>query len=129
MQSDIRYFYKAMKDILEYMNESCSAPLVYAKEEKKEKRKENIPSPLVMATALMSRLHMTPEEAWNTPIGQAVWYLTAFSSSEGADVKILSTEDEQRADFEKEFLQKLQAEELAKLKEKMLSKMNKKGGN
>jgi len=129
MQSDIRYFYRAMKDILIYMNESCSSPLVYTKEEGKEKKKDGIPSPLVMATALMSRLHMTPERAWNTPVGQAVWYLTAFSASEGADIKILSTEDEQRADFEKEFLQKLQAEELAKLKEKMRNKMNKKGGD
>jgi hypothetical protein len=36
--------------------------------------------------------------------------------SEGADIKILSTEDEQKADFERNFLVNLQAE-LAKAKQ------------
>jgi hypothetical protein len=120
MQADIGYFYEIVKDIMVYIHDCCSAPVFYKKEkEQNEKQKENIPNPLAVATSLIGRLNLPMEEAWNMPVGQAIWYATAYSVAEGAQIKVLSTEDEQKADFEKNFLVKLREEQqLAKNKKK-----------
>jgi hypothetical protein len=124
LQSNIDYFFDVIRKIMVYIHDCCSAPMFYTKDEKGEKRKETVPMPLSMATALMCRFGMDEERAWNTPVGQAIWYITTFSIAEGAEIKIMTTEDEQKAEFEKNFLEKLRDEQLAIHKQKM----NKKNG-
>ena len=68
-----------------------------------------------MAVTLMAKLHLTKEEAWTLPVGQAIWYLTVYGIIEGADTKIITTEQEAKMDSEADFLKNLQAEALAKL--------------
>jgi len=121
MQSSIEYYFAVIKEITTYIHECCSSPVFYRKEELDDgklqnKKKENIPHALTLAVTLMSKLGMSEQEAWDTPMGKAIWYISAYSVSEGADIKILSTEDEQKADFERNFLVNLQAE-LAKAKQ------------
>lgn len=115
MEASTPYFLRALTLIHEYMKQCNTTPTTYTKSEQ-SKNKENVPSVLGMATALMARLNMPPEEAWNCTVGQSVWYLTAFAVSEGADIKILSTEDEQKMGSEKEMLVRIQAEALARAK-------------
>lgn len=111
------YFLSTMAAIHVYMQTCNTTPTVYRKEEnKKTKNHEDVPGVLSMATSLMSRMHMSPTEAWDCTIGQAVWYLTAFSISEGADIRILTTKDEEDAEQQKKELKRLQQEALAKAK-------------
>ena len=119
LEISIKKFVEVAVQIKAYMVACNTTPVTYSKDDEKEKTKENIPGVLGMATSLMSRLHMSPEEAWNCTVGQAVWYVTAYGVSEGADIKILSTEDESKAPDERELLVKMQAEALAKVKERM----------
>ena len=61
-----------------------------------------------MAVSLMSGLNMSADEAWSVTVGQAVWYLTAHSIAEGADIRILNTEEESKIPKEREELLKHQ---------------------
>jgi hypothetical protein len=124
LQLDSRYFVKVVSEIMEYMQTCSSGPAVYTKPDENEKRAENVPGPLSLATSLMSKMGMTHEEAWNMTLGQTIWYLTAHAISEGADIKILTTEAEAKADAERELLLKLNAEVLAKVKEMRRNKPN-----
>lgn len=109
LQVDQRYFHKTVMEMLKYMEVCNTCPKVYQKPDASTtKRSENIPGPLSMVTSLMSKLNMPSEEAWNMTLGQAIWYLTAHAVSEGADIKVLGTEEEERAPAEKEALIKYQ---------------------
>jgi hypothetical protein len=66
---------------------------------------------------MTSKLGMDMKQAWETPIGQAIWLITAFSIQEGAETQIVTTEDDKRAIAERASLAKLQAEALASIKE------------
>lgn len=79
-----------------------------------------MPFPLMMVTMMTSKLGMDMEQAWNTPVGQAIWLLTAFAIQEGSDTRIVTTEDEANAVGEREALIKMQEEALAKIKEEAL---------
>lgn len=115
MEISTVYFLQALAQIHQYMTQCNTTPTTYTKSEQ-SKQKENVPSVLGMATALMARLHMRPDEAWDCTVGQSVWYLTAFAVSEGADIKILSTEDEAKTKAEMETLVRIQKEALARAK-------------
>jgi hypothetical protein len=124
LQLDSKYFVEVVSSIMEYMQICASSPQVYTKPDTTEKRAENVPGPLSLATSLMSKLHMKPDEAWEMTLGQTIWYLTAHAISEGADIKILTTAAEAKADTEREALLKHNAEVLAKVKELRRNKPN-----
>lgn len=124
LQLDSKYFVEVVSAIMDYMQVCASGPHVYTKPDTQEKRAENVPGPLSLATSLMSKLHMKPDEAWDLTLGQTIWYLTAHAISEGAEIKILTTEAEAKMDAEREALLKLNQEVLAKVKEMRSKKPN-----
>ena len=106
--------------IKEYVGTGLSAPKTFTKEDGvKQFKRENIPGVLGIATSLMARLNMDAEDAWRLTPGQAIWYLTAFAISEGAEIRILTTQEEAKAESEREFLLRKQKEALSFIKERM----------
>lgn len=116
MIGNSEYFLKTLKAIMYYIHECSSSPVTYSKGGERVVNSENVPGPLQMAVGLMANLHFTSDQAWDTPVGQAVWYLTAYSISQGSETKILSTEQEARANFEKEILEKMTKEHMERLR-------------
>jgi hypothetical protein len=117
MEVDSAYFVRAVIDSKDYVETGVATPKTFSKDDGvKEFKKENVPSILGLVTSLMSKLNMTPEEAWGCTVGQAVWYLTAYAVSEGAEIRILSTQDEEKIESDRELLQRIQREALARLK-------------
>jgi hypothetical protein len=116
MEMDTSYYFDQLMDINEYMKACNTMPNTYKKPDAQEKKKENVPVVLGLVTSLMSKMNMSLDDAWDCTAGQAVWYLTAYSIGEGAEVKILSTQDEEKMDGEKAMLVKLQAASRAKIK-------------
>lgn len=80
-----------------YMAESMSAPKVWVKDsdDKKELIKENIPKTLAIVVCLVTKFGFSESEAWNMPFSRALWYTTAYASQEGADITIITTEQEE----------------------------------
>lgn len=118
MQTNLVYFTEIIKSCFNYISECSQSPVTISKDKTETiKQKDNVPFPLMMVVMMTSKLGMDMEQAWNTPVGQAIWLLTAFAIQEGSDTQIISTEDDARAKDEREALIKLQAEALAKIKE------------
>jgi hypothetical protein len=84
-----------------YISESVSCPKTWTKDSESNKKvnngDENMPSSLSIVVLLMTKFGFSEKEAWDLPFGRAIWYSTAFSSQEGADIKIITTESEDRA--------------------------------
>lgn len=117
MEVDSAYFVKAVLDAKDYIETGVATPKTFTKEDGvKEFKKENVPSVLGLVTSLMAKLNMTSKEAWSCTVGQAVWYLTAYAVSEGAEIRILSTQDEEKMESDKELIKRIQREALARLK-------------
>lgn len=116
MERDTSYYFDQLMAVNEYMKACNTMPNTYKKPDEDEKKKDNVPIFLGLVTSLMSKMNMSADEAWDCTAGQAVWYLTAYSIGEGAEVKILSTQDEEKMDSERAMLIKLQASSRAKLK-------------
>ena len=116
MERDTSYYFDQLVAINGYMKHCNTMPNTYTKPDADEKKKENVPVVLGLVTSLMSKMNMSIDEAWDCTAGQAVWYLTSYSIGEGAEVKILSTQDEEKMDSERAMLIKLQASSRAKLK-------------
>jgi hypothetical protein len=125
---DMRYFAKIAIEIKQYIEVCCTSPKVYQKEDEVHKTSENVPMPLSFATSLMSRLHMSYEDAWNCTVGQAVWYLTAYSISEGAETKILSTDVEDKSESDLKKLKAYQEAEEKRIREEWLTNRQKQDG-
>ncbi len=120
MEMDVPYFLRTMIQVSDYIRQCSSTPKTYTKEDGVTQfKKENIPNLLSLVTSLMARMHMSQKEAWGCTLGQAVWYLTAYSVSEGADIKILTTDEEEKAESDREFLVRMQKQALAEHKERM----------
>lgn len=116
MEMETSYYFDQLMAINEYMKACNTMPNTYKKPDAQEKKKENVPVVLGLVTSLMSKMNMSLDEAWDCTAGQAVWYLTAYSIGEGAEVKILSTQDEEKMDGEKAVLEKFQAAARARIK-------------
>jgi hypothetical protein len=118
LQADLLYFTDTIKRCFNYIAECSQSPVTISKDKTETiKQKENVPFPLMMVVMMTSKLGMDTEQAWNTPVGQAIWLLTAFAIQEGSDTQIVSTKDDAKAKSEREMLIKVQAEALAKIKE------------
>lgn len=89
---------KAFTDFGEYLSQSMSVPKIWTKNNDKTEGKKptNIPETLSLATVLMTKFGFSEDEAWNMPFSKAVWYSTAYASQEGAEISIITTEDEDR---------------------------------
>jgi len=119
MQTDILFFTKVINHCFVYTSEcsQCPVTLTNDKGETIKRKEDNLPFPLMMVTMMTSKLGMDMEQAWNTPVGQAVWFLTAFAIQEGSSTQIVTTQADERAVEERKALAKMQAEALAKAKE------------
>ena len=114
---------KALEEFGRYLGESMSVPKIWIKNNGKEevKKPTNIPETLSMVVILMSKFGFSEQEAWNMPFSKAVWYTTAYSSQEGAELSIITTEQEAK---ESEDLSKL--EEFEKAMQAEIDKVNRK---
>jgi len=121
---DMRYYAKIAIQIKEYIEICCTSPKVYQKEDVVQNKTENVPMPLAFATSLMSKLNMSYDDAWNCTVGQAVWYLTSYAISEGAETKILSTDVEDKAELDLKKLKEYQEAETKRIREEWLTKRN-----
>lgn len=119
MQTDLVFFGRVITECFQYMRECSQSPVTVNKDTGQQivKKKETTPFPLMMVVMMTSKLGMDMEQAWNTPVGQAVWFLTAFAIQEGSDTEIVTTEADERAVSERAALEKMQAEALARIKE------------
>lgn len=88
---------KALEEFGRYLGESMSVPKIWIKNSDKEevKKPTNIPETLSMVVILMSKFGFSEQEAWNMPFSKAVWYTTAYSAQEGAELSVITTEQEE----------------------------------
>lgn len=56
--------------------------------------KERLPWILAIATNLLHSTSLAEEAVWFMPLGKALWYHAAIAVREGANLDILSTEEE-----------------------------------
>jgi hypothetical protein len=118
MEASIGCFKKQVDACMAYVEMCTSAPKTYTKDDEEvHKKRENVPGPLSLAGSLMSRLHFTQDQAWDCTLGQAIWYLTAHAIAEGAEIRILTTEEEARSESDLTLLKRHQEQALARLKE------------
>lgn len=89
---------KAFTEFGEYLSQSMSVPKIWTKNNDKSEGKKptNIPETLSLATILMTKFGFSEYEAWNMPFSKAVWYSTSYASQEGAEISIITTEDEEK---------------------------------
>lgn len=89
---------KAFTEFGEYLSQSMSVPKVWVKNNDKSEGKKptNIPETLSLATILMTKFGFSEYDAWNMPFSKAVWYSTSYASQEGAEISIITTEDEEK---------------------------------
>jgi hypothetical protein len=115
---------KAFTEFGEYLSQSMSVPKVWMKEgdNKEPKKPTNIPETLSLVVILMTKFGFSESEAWNMPFAKAIWYSTAYASQEGAELSIITTEQEES---ESKDLKKL--EEFEKRIKDIASSVNKKG--
>lgn len=103
----------AYKEFMVYLEESTSFPKVWVKTssngvEKQEIKKEDVPPTLSLVVFLMSKLHISEQDAWDMPFARAVWYTVGFASQESGDVSIISTEEEDRTEEDKKILDEIE---------------------
>ena len=86
---------RAVGRVLGVILESCSYPKVWSK--KDSKVKENIPWTLA-CVANNVRNGCSLEEAWTMPEGEAVWMSVSHAIYNGANIDVVSTDDESMLD-------------------------------
>lgn len=93
---------KALEEFGRYLGESMSVPKIWIKNSDKEevKKPTNIPETLSMVVILMSKFGFSEQEAWNMPFSRALWYTTAYASQEGAEITIITTEEEENENLD-----------------------------
>lgn len=121
MEVDTAYFFKQFTEIRAYINTCNQAPITYTKDE--NKKSDQVPVVLGLVSSLTSNLHISLDEAWDMTAGQAIWYLTTYALSQGSDIKILTTQQEEKSIEQIKEAQNLAAVAKAKLK----AEMNKNG--
>ena len=80
---------------------------------------DDIPALLMMLTAAMSKLNIPEEEALRMPLGKLAWYGASFAVLEGAEIRFISTDAEERAEIER--LQLIEHEN--EMKQRLLQSM------
>ena len=108
---DLSYQAEISQELKIFIEESLSFPKVWIKESDGIKKdEENMPQSIVSVTALMSKLNMSEKDAWEIPVCKAAWYLTAYACVEGAEIKVITTEEEGVSYIDKIKLAKIEEE-------------------
>lgn len=95
------YHIKLIRCIFQYIDEYCSAPRTVIKEKMKSVSRNNItdvPELLTLITFCMAKLGMSEKDALDMPFGRIAWYGTSYAIMEGAEIKLISTELEEKAE-------------------------------
>lgn len=122
LHTNHQYHLRLIKCIYEYMEEYCSTPRTVVKEKMKSVSKNNImdvPELLTLITFCMSKLGMSEDEALDMPFGRVAWYGTSYAIMEGADIRLISTELEEKAEEDKASI----LDHEAKMRERLLKAM------
>lgn len=105
----------ALEEFALYIKESTSMPKLWTKDnnsnggnEVKSVSKQKLPNSLQLVVFLMSKMHLSEEEAWNMVFCKAVWYSIGYASQEGGDIDVITTEDEERAEEDVKALEEIE---------------------
>lgn len=114
---------KALEEFSIYIKESTSMPKLWTKESNssggdsvKTVNKQKLPHSLQLVVFLMSKMHISEEDAWNMAFCKAVWYSVGYSSQEGGDVDVITTEDEENAEKEVKILESIEKDAKERMK-------------
>lgn len=87
------YFQQQAALFVKYLEAGSQGPKFWEKSEVVIP-KERLPWILAIATNLLHSTSLSEEEVWFMPLGKALWYHAAIAVREGANLDILSTEEE-----------------------------------
>jgi len=92
MNSSEAYFIKQMTRFSQYV--MVDAWPKFWEKRSKQADASGMPWPLTVVCSLMSH-GVSEERAWTMPESQAIWLYSSFAISNGASIKVLTTEDEE----------------------------------
>lgn len=87
------WFRRQSEAFVAYMDDHASLPRFWQRSGEFT-AKESVPWTLEIASALLRHTSLSERAVWMMPIGRAFWYYTALRRQEGADVEVLTTEEE-----------------------------------
>lgn len=90
---DPAYFRYESQKFVAYLEDFSAAPKFWNRLNQPVVR-ESIPWVLNVASALLRCTSLSEDEVWSMPMGKALWYFAALAKQEGADLDILTSEDE-----------------------------------
>lgn len=98
MQWNNDFFRSILKSIAIYIRDCSSTPKIMEKSNsEKVVNTPSFPELLSLAGVLLCKTSLTEREILTMPVGKAVWYSTVVASIEGADIKTVSTEMEEKS--------------------------------
>ncbi len=105
-------FYKSIvEQCILYITEYSQSPKIIStgsNGSKKFTNKEFFPELLTLIGLLITKTTITEQEALTMPYGKAIWYTAVIGVVEGADVRVLSTDEEESVDADKKKLKEYQ---------------------
>jgi hypothetical protein len=87
------YFERESWAFLDYLGDHCAVPQFWESADPMPAR-SSIAWVLEVAAALLRHTSLNEREVWSLPVGRACWYYTVLSRQTGADLDVLSTEEE-----------------------------------
>ena len=123
LSSDPKFHLYTIKCIMNYIKEYSSAPTyrIVRKDNTSEDlviEKSSVPELLMLTSVCMAKLNMKEDDVLNAPLRKLGWYVAAIATMEGADVRILET-DESKLLLEKEELIQYEKQEVERVKKAM----------
>ena len=119
-----KYHIEVGKAIANYIHQYSSPPKVVSTKANGmigviQKASGDIPSLLVMVSLAMSKLGLSEDEAMDMPVGRLAWYGMSLAIMEGAEMKLITTEEEEMAEDMRVGILKHEAEMAARLHRSM----------
>jgi hypothetical protein len=87
------YFEKQSRAFLDFLGDCCAVPQFWETSDPVPAR-SSVAWVLEVAAALLRHTSLNEREVWSLPVGRACWYYTVLSRQTGADLDVLSTDDE-----------------------------------
>jgi len=120
------YHSKVISAILLYIKQYTDQPKIVIKEKESGrqtiiKEKSTIPDFLMLATLCMSKLHISEDKVMNLSISKLSWYGVSISAMEGADIRIISEEEEEASKSLLEKLSEFEMKQAQKLRTSMIN--------
>lgn len=122
MYGDPHSFANTLWNIKVYIEEYTVAPSVVEMGKKRSvvlKDKRTAPEIMMLVSVLIAKCGFSEDDAWDLSISRAIWYATCYAVMEGAELKFISSEEEERADDDKAALIKHTNEMAKRLKSSM----------